>query len=59
MPYGRYPDRVKAFKKWATEIVDKGDLSRGSVTSAARRGKPNSFRRRRRRLKRRKRAQDP
>jgi len=27
MPWGRYPERVKAFKKWATERVDSSKLS--------------------------------
>lgn len=50
MPYGRYPERVKDFRKWSTERVDKAKIndsvtgSRASVTRR-RRAKRRSKRR--------------
>jgi len=48
MPFGKYPDRVKAFRKWASTKVDDSKLS-DSVTPSGRRG----FRKRRIRKKKR------
>jgi len=47
MPFGKYPDRVKAFRKWASTKVDDSKLS-DSVTPSGRRG----FKRRKIRKKR-------
>lgn len=49
MPLGRYPDRVKAFNKWARERVDKATIN-DKVTGASR-PRPQFRRRRRRRRK--------
>lgn len=49
MPYGRYPERVKAFRKWSTERIDKATIN-DSVTST---GGKTRRRRRRGRTKRR------
>lgn len=54
MPYGKYPDRVKPFRKWAGDRIDKAEIndratstgSKGSKTSGRRR--PRTFRRKRR-----------
>lgn len=27
MPFGRYPERVKDFRKWAAGLIDKADIS--------------------------------
>jgi len=50
MPLGRYPERVKDFRKWSTDRIDKAkinDSATGSRVSKTRR------RKRRRRSKRR------
>lgn len=54
MPLGRYPDRVKAFRKWSTERIDKATIN-DSVTGASR---PRPQLRRKRRRKRRKKEDD-
>jgi len=54
MPYGKYPDRVKSFRKWASSKVDDSKLSDSATPSGAR-----GFRKRRtRRRKKKKHAQD-
>lgn len=53
MPMGRYPDRVKPFRKWAQDKMDNAKLSDSATPSAAKR----SSRGRKWRLKRRKRRQ--
>lgn len=53
MPYGRYPERVKDFRKWSTDRVDKAKINdsvTGSRVSVTRSRRKN--RRSRRRLKR-------
>jgi len=54
MPLGRYPDRVKPFRKWASEKVDASKLS-DSATPNGRRG---STKRKMRRRKRRRKKED-
>jgi len=49
MPYGKYPDRVRKFRKWASGKVDDSKLS-DSATPSGRRG----FKRRKRRKARKK-----
>jgi len=51
MPMGRYPDRVKDFRKWASDQVDRGSVAGNKVTSFRRK---NSKMTRRRRKKMRK-----
>jgi len=51
MPMGRYPERVKPFRKWAQDKVDNSKLS-DSVTPHGRRSSSKSKTRRRRRKKR-------
>lgn len=53
MPFGKYPDRVKAFRKWSQERIDKASIN-DSVTSV---GARRPLRRGRRRKKRRQRVQ--
>lgn len=48
MPYGKWPDRVKAFRKWSQERIDKGSIT-DSVTSKS--GSRRKTTRRRRRKK--------
>lgn len=48
MASGRWPDKVKDFRKWATDQVDRGTVAGNKVTSSR---KIN--RRRRRRIRRR------
>lgn len=51
MPYGRWPDRVKAFRRWAADRVDKAkvtDSVTGSSRSSIRRTRGRKMRRRRR-----------
>lgn len=45
MPWGKYPEQVKPFRKWAQDQVDRGTVAGNKVTS---------FKRRRRRAWRRK-----
>lgn len=54
MPLGRYPGRVKDFRKWATEKVDQAALTDSATphVSRASRGKVNRRRRWRRRKSR-------
>lgn len=52
MPFGRYPERVKDFRKWASERIDKANIN-DSVTGASRPRNPQ-FRRKRRRRKKKK-----
>lgn len=54
MPLGRYPDRVKAFRKWSSGKIDDSKLSDSATPS----GKRGSIRRRIRRRKRKKRKED-
>lgn len=49
MPYGRYPERVKAFKKWA-----RGQEEAAKLTGSATPGSFRTFRKRRRRRRRKK-----
>jgi len=48
MPYGRYPDRVKAFRKWASGKVDDSKLSESATASGARGWRKRRTRRRKR-----------
>jgi len=50
MPLGRYPDRVKAFRKWSTEKVDNSKLS-DSATPHSRVGARKRATRRRRKAR--------
>lgn len=50
MPYGKYPERVKPFQKWARDKVDNSKLS-DSATPSGKRGSVKSATRRRRRRK--------
>jgi len=52
MPYGRWPERVKAFRKWSNERVDKAQIT-DSVTGsrASRGGRTHARKRRKRRRK--------
>lgn len=50
MPYGKYPDRVKPFRKWAQGKMDDSKLS-DSATPHGKRGSVKSATRRRRRRK--------
>lgn len=36
MPYGRWPERVKDFRKWASEKVDKGTITDRATGSGRR-----------------------
>lgn len=56
MPTGAYPGRVKAFRKWSQDRIDKADIN-NSVTAS---GKSTSSvrARRKRRKKRKKRAKN-
>jgi len=56
MPSGRYPERVKAFRKWATDQVDRGTVAGNSVTSS--RTRPTKWRRKRRKRRKRNGSQD-
>jgi len=49
MPSGRWPERVKAFRKWATDQVERGTVAGNSVTSSKR--KTPTWRRKRRKRK--------
>lgn len=51
MPLGRYPDRVKAFRKWASTKVDDSKLSDSATPSGKRTSRKQATRRRRRRKK--------
>ncbi len=55
MPLGKYPDRVKEFRKWATEKVDNSKLSDSATPSGV---STSRKRRTRRRKHRKKHAQD-
>jgi len=46
MPSGRWPERVKDFRKWATDQVDRGTVAGTKVTSS--RGRKWRLNRRRR-----------
>lgn len=50
MPYGRYPERVKPFRKWASDRVDKATINDSATGSR--------FRRRKRRLRRKRRSME-
>lgn len=49
MPFGRWPDRVKEFKKWST-----GQVDRAKITGSATGSKGSKFHVKRRRRRRRK-----
>lgn len=51
MPLGRYPGRVKDFRKWAAGKMDQAELSDSATGSRASRGKLQRRRRWRRRKK--------
>lgn len=51
MPWGRYPERVKPFRKWAADKVDKADIN-DRATGGRRTGSRGS--RTRRKIRRRK-----
>lgn len=54
MPLGKYPERVKAFRKWAAERIDKASITdsvTGSTTSRTHPRRRRRNRRFRRRLK--------
>lgn len=44
MPYGRYPERVKPFRKWANEKIDRGSITDSATGGAARSGRRPSGR---------------
>lgn len=46
MPMGKYPEKVKDFRRWATDQVDRGSVAGNKVTS---RGRKWRLRRRKRR----------
>lgn len=48
MPLGRYPDRVKPFRKWANEKMDNAKLSDSATPSRVSRSSRGRRRRRRR-----------
>lgn len=52
MPWGRYPERVKAFKEWAQGQVNGSNLS-GSATPKRMGGPLRGWRRKRRSIRRR------
>lgn len=57
MPIGRFPDRVKPFRKWAQEKMDNAQLSESatphvSKASSMKRGRKWRLRRRKRRNRR-------
>lgn len=47
MGSGRWPEQVKAFRKWAADQVDRGTTAGNKVTSSR-----NTSRRRKRRIRR-------
>lgn len=51
MPFGKYPDRVKPFRKWANEKVDNSKLSDSATPSGGRGSRRSATRRNRRRRK--------
>lgn len=57
MPYGKYPERVKAFRKWSQERIDKATINDSVTSAGASRPRPQ-FRRKRRFRRRKKKAQD-
>lgn len=57
MPSGAYPGRVKAFRKWAAERIDKADIN-NSVTGGRAPTLHVKRKRRRRRKRRKKNATD-
>jgi len=50
MPSGRWPERVKDFRKWATDQVDRGAVAGNKVTSS--RGRKWRMKRRKRKKNR-------
>lgn len=50
MPTGRYPEKVKDFRRWATDQVDRGSVAGNKVTSF-KRGRKWRLKRRKRRNK--------
>jgi len=52
MPYGRYPERVKDFRKWSTDRVDKAKITDSATGSRSRGTSKNSTRKRRKKRKR-------
>jgi len=51
MPLGRYPDRVRPFRKWATEMVDKATISNSATGFRKRSSRAKLWKRRRRKKK--------
>lgn len=47
MPYGRYPERVKAFRKWSAERVDKANINDSATSKST--SKKRRIRRRKKR----------
>jgi len=57
MPYGKYPERVKDFRKWSTDRVDKAKIN-DSATGSSGSSKNGKRKRRARRRKRRQNVQE-
>lgn len=53
MPLGRYPERVKAFRKWSNERIDKATINDSVTGASSSRTRPTRRRKRRRRTQRR------
>lgn len=49
MPLGRYPERIKAFQKWARGQVEAGKLTGSATPGSYKTGRSGRRRRRRRR----------
>lgn len=54
MPMGRYPEKVKDFRKWSTDQVDRGSVAGNKVTSFRKKNSKMTRRRRSRLRKERK-----
>lgn len=49
MPSGRYPDRVKSFRKWAADRVDKAKINDSATSHGGRRRSKKKWLRKKRR----------
>lgn len=52
MPFGRYPEEVKAFRRWAADRVDKATINDRATGASSHGGKLTTTKRRRWRVKR-------
>lgn len=50
MPLGRYPERVKDFRKWSNDRVDKAKINDSATGSGS--SRPKTTRKRTKRMKR-------